>query len=134
MAFFLATMSHPAGAQAPTTKTASVFYPPATMARIKANAGAFPWAADIQKRLVAAAEPWMKFTDDELWAFMFGNTIKRAWMVWSDGYCPACKQGVPMYNWQMDAFARPWKVRCPHCGEIFPKNDFGTFYRSGLDE
>jgi hypothetical protein len=25
-------------------------------------------------------------------------------------------------------------VQCPHCREFFPKNDFATFYKSGLDE
>ncbi len=38
-----------------------------------------------------------------------------------------------MYNWQIDALEQPWKVRCPHCRELFPKNDFAAFYRSGLD-
>jgi hypothetical protein len=38
-----------------------------------------------------------------------------------------------MYNWVMDALGHPWKTQCPHCKEWFPKNDFETFYRSGLD-
>jgi len=25
----------------------------------------------------------MKMSDDELWGLMFGNTIRRAWHVWS---------------------------------------------------
>jgi hypothetical protein len=28
----------------------------------------------------------------------------------------------------------PWKMQCPHCKERFPKNDFGKFYASGLNE
>jgi hypothetical protein len=82
---------------------------------------------------VAAAKAWLAFSDEQLWEMMFGNTIKRSWMVWSNGYCPACKQSVPMYNWVMEPFQYPWKVRCPHCSERFPKNDFEKFYRSGLD-
>jgi hypothetical protein len=117
-----------------TSKETSVFYPPELTAKARANVSKYPWAAEIQKNLVAAAEPWMKFSDDELWNLMFGNTIKRSWMVWSNGYCPACKKGVPMYSWVMDALKQPWKARCPHCGELFPKNDFYKFYRSGLDE
>lgn len=39
-----------------------------------------------------------------------------------------------MYNWEMAPLQRPWKVRCPHCKTLFPTNDFGAFYRSGLDE
>ena len=39
-----------------------------------------------------------------------------------------------MYNWRIEALRVPWKLRCPHCGQLFPKNDFHAFYRSGLDE
>ena len=73
-------------------------------------------------------------SDEALWDLMFGATIYRSWMVWSNGHCPACQEGVPMYNWRMDFFEHPWKLQCPHCQEMFPKNDFHRFYRSGLDE
>ncbi len=115
-------------------KTAGFFYPPELIARARENIARYRPAADARRRLIAAARPWMAMSDDQLWGLMFGNTIKRSWMVWSSGWCPACKKGVPMYNWQIDALGRPWKVRCPHCKEYFPKNDFAKFYRSGLDE
>jgi len=118
----------------PGSKTAGFFYPPELTARARENIARYRWAADTRRRLIAAARPWMAMSDDRLWDLMFGNTIKRSWMVWSSGYCPACRKGVPMYNWQIDALNRPWKVRCPHCREYFPKNDFAKFYRSGLDE
>lgn len=54
-------------------------------------------------------------------------------MVWSNGVCPSCRKPVVMYEWKVDPFTRPWKLTCPRCEEIFPKNDFGAFYRSGLD-
>lgn len=115
-------------------KTGSAFYPPALLTRAQANVAKYPWAAAMQKEIVQAAQPWMAMSDDALWSLMFGNTIKRSWMVWSSGVCPACKKGVPMYNWRIDALGHPWKVRCPHCKEYFPKNDFAKFYGSGLDE
>lgn len=115
-------------------KTAGIFVPAALVEKAKANAAKYPWAADIQKRIVSSAEPWMKLSDDELWDLMFGATIPRSWMVWSNGFCPSCKKSVPMYNWKMDAFGHPWKTQCPLCKELFPKNDFKAFYDSGLDE
>ncbi|MBL7189518.1 MAG: heparinase II/III family protein [Phycisphaerae bacterium] len=39
-----------------------------------------------------------------------------------------------MYNWKINAWKHPWKLQCPHCGQLFPKNDFHKFYLSGLDE
>jgi hypothetical protein len=117
-----------------TVKTHGVFCTAAMLENARANVARYPWAAEIQKQVIANAEPWLKFSDEQLWNLMFGNTITRSWMVWSNGYCPACKQGVPMYAWEIDALGRPWKVRCPHCKELFPKNDFYRFYLSGLDE
>lgn len=120
-------------AKAP-VKTTSIFMPAAMIEKAKANAAKYQWAADMQKQIIARAEPWMKLSDDELWDLMFGATIPRSWMVWSNGFCPSCKKSVPMYNWKMDAFGHPWKTQCPQCGEFFPKNDFKAFYDSGLDE
>jgi len=114
-------------------KTGSVFFTPEMLETARRNASRYEWAAKIRDSIVEAAEPWMGFTDDRLWDMMFGNTITRSWMVWSDGYCPACGEGVPMYTWEIDALEHPWKVRCPHCGEMFPKNDFHAYYLSGLD-
>ena len=115
-------------------KTAGVLFPKELITRVKANTARYPWAAAIRSRIIEAAGPWTKLSDDELWAQMFSPGITRSWMVWSNGYCPACKKGVEMYTWQMDPVKMPWKVRCPHCKEMFPKNDFRKFYLSGLDE
>lgn len=115
-------------------RTESLFYPKTLLARARANAARYPWAAQARDEIVAAAQPWLRFSDGELWSLMYGNTLRRSWMVWSNGHCPACQGGVPMYNWRIDGHARPWKVQCPLCGEVFPKNDFHAYYRSGLNE
>ena len=73
-------------------------------------------------------------SDEQLWKLMFGATLPRSWHVYSNGTCPACGKPVPMYDWKIDAVKEPWKLRCPHCNEAFPKNDFKKFYDSGLDE
>lgn len=115
-------------------KQRSILYPPELTEAARSNAATYPWAARARQGIVEAARPWMSMSDDQLWDLMFGSTITRSWMVWSNGVCPACGEDVPMYNWEIDAIERPWKVRCPHCGEVFPKNDFHAFYLSGLDE
>ncbi len=125
------TGSDPASAA---LKPASAFFPAPLVARAQSNAKNHAWAATIRDSLVAAAKPWMELSDDHLWSLMFGNTIKRAWQVWSNGYCPSCKNPVPMYEWVPDALNHPWKLRCPKCGEYFPKNDFQRFYESGLNQ
>ncbi|HOW70229.1 MAG TPA: heparinase II/III family protein [Phycisphaerae bacterium] len=121
----------PAGMMA---KEASTFYPRDLVAAARASCNASDWAAAVRKQVVDAARPWKDMSDQQAWDLVFGPTVKRSWMVFSSGFCPACRQSVPMYNWEIRALDRPWKVRCPHCRELFPKNDFWTFYRSGLDE
>ena len=120
-------------AQTP-SKSGSVFYAPDSIARAKANADAHDWARKIRDEIVQKAAPWMALSDDALWDLMMGPNIPRTWHVWSDGYCPSCKKDVRMYDWKIDAWAHPWKVQCPQCGELFPKNDFEKFHRSGFDE
>lgn len=116
------------------TKTHGVLYPRQMVEQAAANAAAYPWAAAMRQQLVDAAAPYMNFTDDQLWQMMFGPNITRSWMVWSDGFCPACKKDVKMYTWEFDPWNIPWKMRCPHCKELFPKNDFAAYHRSGLNE
>ncbi|MCA9438304.1 MAG: hypothetical protein KC978_21140, partial [Candidatus Omnitrophica bacterium] len=115
-------------------KQHSAFYPPILMEALQKNIENYDWARTARDQMVKQAKPWMEFSDDQLWSLMFGPTISGSWMVWSDGYCPACKESVPMYNWKVDALGHPWKVQCPHCQEFFPKSDFKKFYDSGLDD
>ena len=115
-------------------KKSSVFMPNHYIDISVRNAKQYPWAAEIHQSVIEAAQPWLKYSDNDLWNMMFGNTISRSWMVWSDGYCPACRAQVPMYTWIMNPFDHPWKTQCPHCAEFFPKNDFHQFYQSGLDD
>ena len=114
-------------------KQGSAFYPADRVEVAWRNIREHAWARTAAATIVERAQPWLDMSDDALWSLMFGHTISRSWMVWSDGQCPACRQAVPMYNWKIDALGERWKVRCPHCNDAFPKNDFERFYVSGLD-
>ncbi len=121
----------PAAASQPAR--ASAFYPAAVVEHVRQNAQGNAWGKKLRDDAVAQAEPWTKMSDEELWGLMFGPMIPRSWHVFSNGDCPACGKPVPMYDWKIEALATPWKVKCPHCAELFPKNDFKKFYDSGLD-
>jgi oligo-alginate lyase len=114
-------------------KEGSALYPPSLVASLHEKAETLPWVGAVRERIVAKAAPWREMSDDALWDMVFGHTITRSWMVWSNGHCPTCKASVPMYTWKMDAMGHPWKTQCPHCEAWFPKNDFEAYYRSGLD-
>ena len=114
-------------------KTGSVFFPEPTRIRMRENALKTTWGETVRQAVLESAQPWRVMSDENLWDLMFGPTITRSWMVWSNGHCPACRKPVPMYSWKIKALEKPWKLACPHCQELFPKNDFHAFYRSGLD-
>lgn len=118
----------------PSPKSRSAFFHASLLQRLRQNIARYRWAQQTAQRIVQDAQPWLQMSDDELWSLMFGPTIPRSWHVWSNGYCPACKKPVPMYNWRVDALRYRWKVQCPHCGKLFPTNDFAAFYRSGFNE
>jgi hypothetical protein len=115
------------------TKRQSVFFPKETTDVLQANLKRNPAAQAQARACLEAAQVWLEKSDDELWSAMFGATLRRSWMVWSNGFCPSCRKDVPMYGWKIDGLRQPWKAACPHCHEMFPKNDFARFYRSGLD-
>jgi len=114
-------------------KQRSALYPPSVVDGLHDNMADGAWAAPVRERVVQAAAPWRDMDDEALWQLMFGATLPRAWMVWSDGHSPVTGEPVPMYNWKMDAMGHPWKVQDPTSGEWFPKNDFKAYYDSGLD-
>ncbi|WP_158560463.1 heparinase II/III domain-containing protein [Paenibacillus contaminans] len=48
-----------------------------------------------------------------------------------------CKKEIDRfgnYPWKGDPLEQPWKLTCPSCQSIFPSNDFGSYYKSGIDE
>lgn len=112
-------------------KTKSVFFHKDLLNIIKKNA----WNnAEARNSLTEKAAPWLHMSDDQLWNLVFSSSIKRAYHVLSDGYCPSCRCEVPLFNWIIDVWNRPYKVQCPGCKEFFPKNDFYAFYQSGIDK
>lgn len=121
------------------SKTAGVFYNEKTRANAIANAARHEWARKQREQAVAAAKPWIEKSDDELWSMIVSPKLKRAIMVNVNKGCPNCgdkiygERGPHPYPFQGWVPGHPWKVQCPNCKELFPKNDFGAYYRSGLD-
>ena len=52
-------------------------------------------------------------------------------------YCRHCggdiARAAGIYGWRVNPLEDPWKVKCPICGSRFPSNDFGSYYKLGLD-
>ena len=107
------------------------------------NAERFDWARQEVAGAKRAAAPWLALSDDELWDLIPSQELPRSIHVYSVygsnriALCPHCREGIiPFgnYPWRYDVAKRPWKIECPNCHSIFPKNDFGAYYKSALDE
>lgn len=125
--------------QPPADASTSTFYHAQARANAQANAQRYEWARKQIEEAVAAAEPWVKTSDEELWKLIVPPKLKRAIMVNVNRGCPKCGMGIygergpHPYPWISWVEGHPWKVQCPNCKELFPKNDFGAFYESGID-
>ena len=133
-----------AGASQANAKDHSRFVTAAMRANVLANAEKHEWVGAQQKSALAAAASWVKRTDDELWEMVPAQELPRTVYtnkgVIYEGqkpYCPGCDEVAPAkYGrtwWKFDG-SRPWKIQCKNCNEVYPKNDFGAFYQSALDE
>ena len=114
-------------------KDRSILFPKSYAESAKRNASQ-QWAAPIVEQILKDAEHYENMSYDDMWNIMFPSTIqKRELMVSAYGNCPVCGEPNQIYAWILDPKTDPWKVRCPHCDELFPKNDFYAFYQSGID-
>lgn len=123
-----AVMALPAAA-----KSSRTFYTDDRMAVMRANIAQHPWARDLQKGYLAAAEAWARRDDVFLRAMVIPPQVPRCYDIHNLG-CPvhgleANQHGLYQWEYSLD---RPFKVRCPAGGEEYPSNDFAAFLASGM--
>ena len=102
-----------------------------------ANVAKYAWAAKEQASAIEAAERWMELSDEELWSLPTSQELPRTIHTNKTVGCPKCGKGILPYGdypWRLDPWDRPWKLKCPNCAVVFPKNDFCAFYKTALDE
>lgn len=115
-------------------KDAGRFVTAQMRANALANVAAHEWAAAEQKAAVDAAARWVAMSDDELWAMVTTQELPRDIHTNKDVGCPNCGDGITRfgnYPWRVGG---DWRLECPNCGAVYPKNDFRAFYESALDE
>lgn len=107
------------------------------------NAAKQRWAKDLQASAVAAAARWVAMADEDLCGLVTSQELPRASSAKAGVFyekkrpgCPKCGEKILHFGdaWKRDPQGKPWKLQCPSCGEIFPKNDFARFYATALDE
>ena len=121
-------------------KECSRFVTAEMRANALANVARYDWAKVQQRKAVSGAKQYVEMSDEDLWRMVPSQFVARNCGVHQKAGCPNCgdeffrvKQ-VSYNRWAYDSAEHPWKLKCRNCGELFPKNDFGAYYRSGLDE
>ncbi|MDP6779648.1 MAG: heparinase II/III family protein, partial [Candidatus Latescibacteria bacterium] len=116
-------------------KEGTVLYTAEEIENAHRNVRRYAWAQQELDDLVASCRPWLERSDDEIWGMVTGQSILRGIHVNRDLGCPSCGREITNrfggYPWLV-SIDRPWKLECPSCGEVFPKNDFAAFRASGL--
>ncbi len=109
-------------------------YTPEEMNNARRNIERYAWARAERDTAIETCAPYMARSDGEIWDLITGQSIPRGIHVNPDLGCPECGRDVYAfgnYPWKV-SLHRPYKLECPSCGEIWPKNNFEAFYKSGL--
>ncbi len=109
---------------------------------VRENVKKYDWAESTANSYVKQAN---KYVDkiDQLWDLIVSEGLPRSSTVGglSDPqatYCRYCntnlQKEVGSNPWMHSPLTLTWKIQCPKCKRLFPSNDFGSFYKLGLNE
>lgn len=104
---------------------------------LRKNIETFSWAKEKAGEILKKADYYLALNPDHLATLVTSHEIPRSTHVNSDYGCPICGKKMlscGSTSWIFDHVNHPWKLKCPSCGNLFPSNDFESFYKSGLDE
>ncbi len=99
----------------------------------RGNVARFPEAARVRDAVLENAGKWVSWQDRALYELLSDARVPRAFEL-NPGGCPVhgdavFKKGGTHYPWLIDP-ARPFQVKCPVGNEIYPSNDYESYYKS----
>lgn len=118
-------------------KTRTTYYTPAKVAAARQNAQQYSWAKSLRDSAVAKADNYLSKGSEFLWGLVPGPNLPRSYGVNQTLGSPITGREIDKfgnYPYRADPLNEPWKIVDPSSGYKFPTNDFGAYYRSGLDE
>jgi hypothetical protein len=121
------------------SKTRSTIYTAAKIAAARKNITRYDWAKEQRDVAEKAAAPYVGLGYEGLWNLVPSALVPRAIHTNSlDGnLSPIVGKALDeteRFPWKSDPLKDPWKLTDPVSKYRFPTNDYGAFYRSGLDE
>ncbi|MBE6915501.1 MAG: hypothetical protein E7471_02580, partial [Ruminococcaceae bacterium] len=127
-------------------KSERTYYTEERLAAMRDNIEKYDWAREVRDTAIQTAEDWFKrqpdlgeYYVDLITTQEFGRGILIGHRHDPMGYhCKFCNVDLrDEYSntpYIRDTAAYPWKIQCPNCRRRFPSNDFGSFYKTGIDE
>jgi hypothetical protein len=132
--FFTALLLLSAAALA---KSGTAWRTPEEIAAVRERCRTEENAIALREKAEAAAAKWLAMDDEALWRFVPDADLPRALNVRFGAGCPVHGEAVfrkgGHYPWLMDP-EKPFKVKCPVGGEVYPSNDFAAYLESGRKE
>lgn len=117
-------------------KKRSTLYTEAKIANARSNIRKFDWAKKLRDDAVAKADGFLAAGYDNLWRSVPPQTLPRSYAVNQQAGSPVTGNKIDAfgnYPYSADPLTAPWKIKDPSSGFLFPSNDFGAYYESGLD-
>lgn len=129
------TVKDPATLKGVKMKTS--LYTDEKIANARNNIAKYEWAKAEKDNVTAKADEYLALGEDFWWNIVTSQNVPRSFSVNQKMVCPICGTDIYKeygnYPWVMDPVNHPWKLICPKCKSLFPANDFGAYYKSGLD-
>ena len=116
-------------------KTCRTRFTDENLANLRKNIANYAWAKEKADAILKKADFYLSLGPDRLATLVTSHELLRSTNVNADIGCPICgkKMLSTAKEWIFDHVNRPWKLKCPSCGNLFPSNDFESYYKSGLD-
>lgn len=130
---YLAIFNLSALADAPILKDKRVLLNDQQIALARLRIRIDPDARKLSESIIKQADKWVRWADDDMRNLITSAKLPRAIDVSSEG-CPIHGKDIyrkGTYPWIIDP-KRPFSIKCPIGGEIYPDNDFESYYKNGL--
>lgn len=116
-------------------KTRRMLYSDAELTIANTAIERYPEARKVKQNIIKAAEAWLGKSDEDLRDLLANARVPRAFDLNAKG-CPEHGEDVfksGAYPWILD-LSQPFKVKCPVGGEVYPSNDYESYYLSDFKE
>ncbi|MDF2724271.1 MAG: bacterial Ig-like protein, partial [Paenibacillus sp.] len=117
-------------------KTRSTVFTRQKVSAARKNASELEWAIQLKNDAVTRADRYIEVGLDQLWHSVPPQSLPRSITVNRNIGSPVTGLDIDRfgrYPYKFDALNDPWKIVDPTTGQRYPSNDFGAYYRSGLN-